>query len=286
MADAIILTGCNEAYARCLWQMLASAERTGLSRRHAFRVFDLGMKPGTRDRLSRRFAFAQFESFDFAAAPNHAATLSGFAWKPLIIAAVAQTWRGPLFWFDAATVFRKGLDIPLQSIASTGFWTLKGQTPLVGRADPRVVASLDLPPQILGLPERVAGACGFDTAKDHPLAFIRKWAVLSAEASLITPDRPDPRHRFDQTLFSALLLEAQWRGEITLGEEEVDISSMAPIRYLTTRNKLWPWLPVWLDAPARAWRHLWKATDRAGLRVEDACRRLSNRRSKRENGAG
>ncbi len=266
---ALILTGCNEAYARCLWQMLASAERAGLMLQHEFRVFDLGMKPATRERLVRRFPQATFMSFNFAAAPGHAAKLSGFAWKPMIIAEAADTWQGPMFWFDAATLFRTAIDRPLRSIAETGFWTLQGQTPLMGRADPRVLARLNLPPEILHLPERVAGACGFDTRQPVPGAFIKRWASLAQQAELITPADPDPSHRFDQTLFSALLLAAQWRGEIVLGTEEVDISSMRPISYLTTRNKLWPSLPTWLDLPARAWRRLWKALDRVGLRLED-----------------
>lgn len=273
---ALILTGCNERYARTLWQMLASARRSGLPEHHQLHVYDLGMSAASRERIARHFPFAPITAFDFSAAPGHAATLAGFAWKPLIIAAAATEWQGPLFWFDSATVFRGPLDIPLRSIAESGFWTLKGQTPLKGRADPRVIAALDLPPDILNLPERVAGACGFDTAAPIPRRFIDRWAELARDPDLILPEAPDPAHRFDQTLFTALLLSAQWRGEITLGDEEVDISSIAPIRYLTTRNKLPPNLPLWLDPAARAYWRLWKAMDRLGLRLE---KRLARSRS-------
>ena len=74
---ALILTGCNEAYARCLWQMLASAERAGLMPQHEFRVFDLGMKRATRERLVRRFAQGHLLELQFRCGTEHAAKLSG-----------------------------------------------------------------------------------------------------------------------------------------------------------------------------------------------------------------
>lgn len=269
----LIVTGANHPYARTLVQFLRSAERHGEHRRLDWIIFDLGLSASDREFISKRFDWADLRKVDFSKYPPHVdVTRRSYAWKPILLEEASRGRGGPVFWFDSATVFRRPLEEPLASVAHTGLWSLRGQTPLMGRADARVikvfVQSLDMPLEVLHSPERVTGAIGFDTR--HPIAngILRDWARLAMDPRFILPDNPDPRHRWEQTLFSALLLTAAWRGEIRLGDEEVDISSVNPVTYLTTRNKLRSNWPLWSDFAARAWYRIWKAADRANLRAK------------------
>lgn len=264
---ALIVTGANHRYARTLMQFLLSAERQDEHRRSEWIVYDLGLSVSDREALKWRFPWVSVRPVRFTDYPPHIDIATGsFAWKPILLHEAARERKGPVFWFDSATLLHEPLRVPLATVRHTGVWTLCGQTPLMGRADARVIAALGVPQEILHLPERVAGAIGFDMRHERASNLLQAWATLARDPQYILPSGPDPRHRYDQTLLSALLLSAAWRGDIQIGDEEVDISSVHPVTYLTTRNKLWPFLPLWLDLPARAWYRLWKAGDRLALR--------------------
>jgi hypothetical protein len=272
-AVPLIVTGANHPYARTLVQFLYSAERHGEHRRLDWIILDLGLSDSDRDFIRERFGWANLRSVDFSSYPPHLKIeRRSYAWKPILLEEVARGRNGLVFWFDAATIFRSRLEEPLAATTRLGVWSLKGQTPLMGRADARVIKTfiehLNMPPEVLHLPERVTGAIGFDNRQPVAKHILETWAKLARDPRFILPDAPDPRHRWEQTLFSALLLAAAWRGEIEIGNEEVDISSTSPVTYLTTRNKLWSSWPTWTDLPARAWYHIWKAGDRAALRTE------------------
>ena len=250
-------------------QLLLSAERHNEHRRLDWIIYDLGLSESDRKALKWRFPWASVRPVQFADYPPHMNIATGsFAWKPILLYEAARGRDGPVFWLDSATLLHQPLEVPLATVRRTGIWTLSGQTPLMGRADARVIEALDVPREILHLPERVAGAIGFDMRHERASNLLQSWATLARDPQYILPLGPDPRHRYDQTLLSALLLTAAWRGDIQLGDEEVDISSVRPVTYLTTRNKLWPSLPLWLDLPARAWYRLWKAGDRLALKTE------------------
>lgn len=269
----LIVTGANHPYVRTLVQFLRSAERQDEHQRLEWVIFDLGMTEQDRAYIRERFGWANLRTVDFAGYPPHVQIeRRSYAWKPILIDEAARGREGLVFWFDSATLLRKPIDAPIASTKRRGIWSLAGQTALMGRADRRVIGTfldqLEMPPEVLHLPERVTGAIGFDTRQPVARKILEEWARLARDPQFILPDNPDPRHRWEQTLFSALLLTAAWRGEIEIGREEVDISSVNPITYLTTRNKLWSNWPVWTDWPARAMYWMWKAGDRAALRIE------------------
>lgn len=248
-------------------QFLLSAERQDEHLGSEWIVYDLGLSVSDREALKWRFPWVSVRPVRFTDYPPHIDIATGsFAWKPVLLYEAARGRKGPVFWFDSATLLHEPLEVPLATVRRTGIWTLCGQTPLMGRADSRVIAALGVPQEILHLPERVAGAIGFDMRHERASSLLQAWATLARDPQYILPSGPDPRHRYDQTLLSALLLSAAWRGDIQIGDEEVDISSVRPVTYLTTRNKLWTFLPLWLDLPARAWYRLWKAGDRLALR--------------------
>jgi hypothetical protein len=253
-------------------QFLLSAERHGEHRRLEWIILDLGLSDSDRAFIRERFKWADVRGVDFSKYPPHVKIeRRSYAWKPILLEEVARGRNGLVFWFDAATILRRRLEEPLASTTRLGIWSLQGQTPLMGRADPRVIRTfiehLGTPPEVFHLPERVTGAIGFDTRQPVARHILENWARLARDPQFIIPDAPDPRHRWEQTLFSALLLGAAWRGEIEIGNEEVDISSINPVTYLTTRNKLWSNWPTWTDLPARTWYRMWKAGDRMALRI-------------------
>ena len=83
----IILSAADCRFFRSLWQFLLSAERTGLFRACAWRVYDLGLHQHQLQRLRRRFQWCEFVKFDFSQYPEHVGLASNsYAWKPIIIA--------------------------------------------------------------------------------------------------------------------------------------------------------------------------------------------------------
>ena len=67
----MILSAADSRYFRSLWQFLLSAERTGLSRTWAWRVYDLGLEADQIQRLRQRFRWCELIKFDFSQYPEH-----------------------------------------------------------------------------------------------------------------------------------------------------------------------------------------------------------------------
>lgn len=269
----LIVTGANHLYARTLAQFLRSVERHGEHRRFRWIIYDLGLSDSDRVYMSTHFDWARLCTADFSRYPAHVdVARRSYAWKPILIEEIARHHDGFIFWFDSATLLHRKLEEPLAMLSRNGIWSLRGQTALMARADSRVIQAFIesdiMVPEILHLPEQVTGAIGFDTRRPAVRRLLEQWAALARDPRYILPDNPDPRHRWEQTLFTALLLTAASRGEIQIGDEQVDISSTAPVAYLSTRNKLRSDWPQWADLPARAWYHVWKVGDRIALRAE------------------
>lgn len=269
----LIITGADHPYVRTLVQFLRSAERQGEHRRLEWVIFDLGMTDHDRSYIRERFSWADLRTVDFSGYPPHVRIeRRSYAWKPILIEEAARGREGLVFWFDSATLLRKPIDTPIAATQRDGVWSLAGQAAFMERADKRVIGTfieqLNMPPEVLHVPERVTGAIGFDTRHEVARRILQDWARLARDPKYILPDNPAPRHMWEQALFTALLLSAAWNGDIRIGDEEVDISSVKPITYLSTRNKLKTNWPLWADVPARAWYRGWKALDRVGLRLE------------------
>jgi Protein of unknown function (DUF1647) len=266
----IIITGADQAYWRSLWQFLRSAERMHVDQRFMWLVYDLGLKLDTRDRLSREFPWISMRDFDFANYPPHVAMASrSLAWKPIIIADVLDEANAPVFWLDSATIVTSDLSEPVELVRRHGVFSLKGKPPLGEHCDPRVLEALDVPQELLHLPERVGGFVGFDPS--HPVArdIAQNWARHALIESHIMPPNSMPDHKAEQATLSALLYKAEAQGLLTLTDHEVDISSGRPMRWVTTRNKVGPHVPRWADGAVRAYYHMWKASDQFLHRLKD-----------------
>jgi hypothetical protein len=115
-------------------------------------------------------------------------------------------------------------------------------------------------------PERPSGIVGFDTKRAAVRNLIAEWASLALQ-----PERILSRangHNPDQALLSILLFKYERQGEIGLSEDEIDISSPTPVRWVSTRNKVSNGVPVWADPLVRLHYFFDKTLDQAWLRFQ------------------
>ncbi len=260
-----ILTAANEAYWRCLWQFLRSARRMGMEKHAPVVVYDLGLEPQTLARLKQDFPWAEFRAFDFAQYPPHVALdTRTYAWKPMVIAEAARGFEGEILWLDCAALFQTSdLSEVRAALASDGTYVLKGASALDLRCNTFTLDALDVPAEDRKRVERPATIIGFDTGRAAVRELIAEWKAHS-----LVPDRIAPRtegHNPEQALLSILLFKYERMGGIGLSEGEIDISSARPVRWVTTRNKVANWVPVWVDPVPRLYYFFYKTLDQAWL---------------------
>ncbi|MBL8790323.1 MAG: hypothetical protein JNM45_07480 [Rhizobiales bacterium] len=266
----LILSGADAGFFRSLWQFLLSAERTGASDTFRWRVSDLGMEPDQLRRLNRRFPWCEVVPFAFDSYPPHVAlSAKSYAWKPIILADALAATTSPVFWFDSATLLHEALDRPLAILRTHGLWVLKSQSPLFRKCDPAVLDALHVPLEARHLTERAAGAIGIDPQHPAAMELAQAWKRHALEAAHIVPVNAASFHKQDQSLLNCLLLTAACKREITLTDDEIDISSFRPYRGLSTRNKVAADAPAWLDPLLRLRQSMVKGADRLYHRLRE-----------------
>lgn len=262
-SQPLVLTAADHRFARTLMQFLLSAERQGENRRCRWVIGDLGLTEGDRSLLARRFPWAALHPFSFAEYPPHVALAAGsYAWKPVIIRALAQGHDGPLFWFDSGTILRRPLDEVLAALRLQGFWGLRSQMPLARKCDVRVMDALGVPCEVRHLREYAAGAVGFDLANPLGRTLVDDWGRHALIRDHIAPEAYPAFHKHDQALLNCLLAGAAFTGDFEPTADEIDISSASPSRLVSTRNYVAPGLPLVVDPLLRARAAAVKAADR------------------------
>jgi hypothetical protein len=262
-----IVTAADHRFARTLHQMLASAERQALPARHRVVAFDLGLDQRDRTRLERRFRWCLLERFDFSAWPPHVRDLANFAWKPLLIKAMVDQSDEPVFWFDSGTLFHGDLAAMIDGVDRDGVFSLAGQTPLAQCCDPRTLERLGATADDRYERYRAGGVLGFDGRRQWVRDLISRWSDCAAERSCIAPAGLDRRvHKFDQAILTVLLCRARRDHGVRLQPDAIDISAIAPVAWVSTRNKVPAWMPIACDPLVRAGYRAWKTADRAVLR--------------------
>ena len=276
----IVLSAADYRYFRSLWQFLISAERHGLFKRFAWRVYDLGLHQSQIQRLRLRFKWCEFPEFDFSLYPAHVSLEShSYAWKPIIIADTLKTWAAPVFWFDSATILHTGLAHPLSIVRENGIWALRSKSPLNSKCDVKVLDALQVPLAVRHVQERAAGALGFDPDHAAAVQLAIDWKRHAMVADFIVPEAAASYHKQDQAIFNCLLLKAAAEGTLKLTEEEIDISSARPAKDVTTRNIIDPSIPIWADPVVRLTFSAYKKADQLNHRLQQfSSRRLGGAR--------
>ncbi|WP_029059970.1 glucosamine inositolphosphorylceramide transferase family protein [Stappia stellulata] len=267
-----IVTGANAPFARTLMQFLLSVRRRGLQRSARIAVYDLGLTGPQRLDIARRFPFADVLPFSFDDKPAHVAVgADTFAWKPLAISDAAGRFGGRLFWFDSATLFHGDLSEPLGALEETGVYTLEGQSSLAQRCLAEVRDHLKADPDDLHRKIRIGGVLGIDLDAPAARDLLAEWARLARDPLAFRPAAPD--HNADQAVLTILLFRFEREGRLRLNAGEIDISSAAPVRWMSSRNKVAAHRALWMDPLVRLGYRVYKTVDRLNLRWQDFYRR-------------
>ncbi|HYM21580.1 MAG TPA: hypothetical protein VEU08_00150 [Vicinamibacterales bacterium] len=261
-----LVSAADHRFYRTLCQLLLSAERHRAT--VGFVVADLGLSPADRRHLARRFPWVAAEPFEFDRYPAHVRRLAICAWKPIVIDDVLARRRGRVLWLDAACIIRARLDPVFERIGRDGVLTLVGQSPIRRWCHDGMLRYMHVSAEDAERRCRPAGVVGFDAAREAVRDLVADWRRCA-----LTPDCIDPEgatratHRWDQAALSNLLYPFERRTGIPLGADEIDISSIAPVRWVSTRNVVAPWVPLSWDPAVRAAWWAWKSLDRAALRA-------------------
>lgn len=267
MPRLTVVTGADEHYSRCLEQMLLSARRHRLNKSHRFVAYDLGLFPETRRRFESKYGWCRFRDFRFEAYPPHVRIAARtYAWKPIAIAEAVRDFGGLVLWLDSATLFHTSdLSEVVDTLRKHGTYSLSGQSPLSQRCSQRVLNLLGAIDELSTRPVRAGGIIGFNADHSAAVAVAMRWAALAINP--IYMEQCTERHNADQAVLSILLYQAAAAGELSLNDGEIDISSVEPVRWMSSRNKVPVRIPLWADPLVRAYYGIYKRADRCALRL-------------------
>jgi hypothetical protein len=267
-----IVTGADASFARTLAQFLMSVSRRRLQNDARIAVYDLGLGEAWRAEIAARFPFADILPFSSVDKPAHVAVEVGtFAWKPLVITDAAARFGGRLFWFDSATLFHGDLSEPLGVLEETGVYTLEGQSNLAQRCLAEVRDYLKADPDDLHRKIRIGGVLGFDLDVPAARELLAEWTSLALDPRAFRAAALD--HNADQAVLTILLFRFEREGRLRLNAGDIDISSAAPVRWMSSRNKVAARRPLWMDPLVRLGYSAYKTVDRLNLRWQDFYRR-------------
>lgn len=178
---------------------------------------------------------------------------------------------GKVFWFDSATLFHGDLSEPLGVLEDTGVYTLEGQSNLAKRCLAEVRGYLKADPDDLHRRIRLGGVLGFDLDKEVARDLLARWADLALDPAAFRPAASD--HNADQAVLTILLFRFEREGRLRLNAGEIDISSVSPVRWMSSRNKVAAHRPLWMDPLVRLGYRAYKTVDRLNLRWQNFYRR-------------
>ena len=267
----IIVTAADRRFWRSLYQFLLNAERKGIQKENRFLCYDLGLGEAARSLTERRFPWCELRKFDFNRYPPHVAlSRKSYAWKPVILHDICAEFLGLVLWLDCATLFRTRSLVEVWDIVEhNGVYALAGQSTIAEHCDPLVLEALNVPFEIRRRREIVSGVLGFNTSLPVIRRIIAAWHGHAMCERHIAPRlTPSTRYKNEQDLLSILLYGSLDAGEIKVPHGEIDISSRAPVRWMTSRNKVTKWIPLWADPLVRAYYALYKAVDQALWKID------------------
>jgi hypothetical protein len=264
----LIVTAADEKYTRTLAQLLMSLERhLPLAEKI---VYDLGISPQSMAWLKAYFPTTEFRVFKFNLYPSHFTQLHTCAWKPAILTDFVEQQKRVL-WLDAATIVRSTRLVSTANmhLARKGYFALTSQSSLSTWCHPATTEAMKAPAEILTELIVPAGVLGFDGQNPQIRKLVSEWKQFCLRERIICPfGASRQNHRFDQAVLNNLLykkirenlLEPPCAGEI-------DISSISPVTYLSTRNFVANHFPLWSDPILRLKHRIVKASDRFVLKL-------------------
>lgn len=171
-------------------------------------VYDIGLKTQEVEELKTKFSYAEFRTFDFSKYPPwmhiDAQDAGAYAWKPVIVAEVAQETEGMLIWSDAGNYIQR-LDEALVKCFGRVCSTEHSAGTIRDWTHPDSSMAMGVTGDLLDKPMRNAAFVVFDLRLDESRAFVSSWASLSLKKEIIQPEGASrDNHRQDQSVLTGL----------------------------------------------------------------------------------
>ncbi|WP_436517823.1 DUF1647 domain-containing protein [Ekhidna sp. To15] len=206
--------------------------------------FDLGLSDDQRTELSKKIEkspWLEVRSFDFSKYPEYYDPRNqNYAWKPTLIHEVFEEKKGNVLYLDSANLIlrnlkpiwdliqKEGTYAPLCGSGSLQEWTLQATLDYLKVSEAHCKER-----------NRAGNTIGFSYSHESVRSLVARWKDLAAiEACIYPAGATRHNHKSDQSILTILLLQLQEKGEIELTEQEVDISSSRPTKFISVRKKV------------------------------------------------
>ncbi|MEO9482438.1 MAG: DUF1647 domain-containing protein [Ekhidna sp.] len=239
-----IISACDKNFYRCFVQFIYSYERHHEYRNSNLIFFDLGLNDEQRAELrekEKRNEWLEVRSFDFSKYPSYYAPQNeNYAWKPTLIHEVFEEKKGNILYLDSANLILKNLKPIWDLIETEGTYApLCGTGTLEEWTLDATLDYLDVSEEHKNDRNRAGNTIGFSYHNEAVRSMVTQWKDLAAVEECIYPKGATRHnHKSDQSVITILLLQQQAKGNIQLTEQEVDISSSHPTKYISVRKKV------------------------------------------------
>ncbi|WP_428235789.1 DUF1647 domain-containing protein [Gracilimonas sp.] len=249
-----IISAADERYFRSFLQLYHSYIQTEEFKNSGFIFYDIGLNSEQRVYLkelqSKSGHNLASHKFDFENYPEFVKLkYKTYSWKTIIIQEVINQREANILWLDSANIILKNLK-PIWSVLSeTGSYVpFSGSGTLDEWTVQETLDYMNVPQHWYGKRNRAGNTCGFSYSNKVIREVIEKWRDLALIKECIKPEGANrSNHRDDQSLLSILLMEAAEKDNLTLTDDEVDISSWNPTSFISVRNFVSPSIPESLN---------------------------------------
>lgn len=239
-----IITAGDKKFFSCLLQLIYSIEKHKENLNSKLIYYDLGLTDEQRKKLEKKeknVNWLEIRFFDFTKYPSFFNPKNeNYAWKPTLIHEVFNEKKGNILYMDSANIILrnlkpiwdeitlKGTYVPLAGTGKLSDWTLS-----------QSLEYLNVPKELYDVRNRAGNTCGFSYFNDSVTKIIERWKNLAEiEECIAPPGYNRYNHKSDQSILTVLLNEVEKRGGIQLTDDEVNISTSRPNKFISVRNKI------------------------------------------------
>ncbi len=249
----VIATAANAFFFRKITQFIYSFEKTKEYEQSELICYDLGFSDEQLRYLEKRCQEIPnlfVRKFPFEEYPDFVKIhLEYYAWKPIVIDKILSERRGNLLWLDSATILFDKLTYVWRQLDEYGFYTPLGGSGILEEWAKRETLDFMKVSNEIRKKRNVCGCMiGVSSLNPYALGLVTRWRDLCLDLECLAPVGADrTNHKFDQPIVTALLYQYQEKYKIHLTQDEVNISSPNPIKFLSVRNKIPEGIPNFLN---------------------------------------
>ncbi len=239
-----IISAGDKNFYPCFQQFMYSFERHHEFENSNLIFFDLGLSDAQRSEIEEKIKsnpWLELRSFDFSKYPDYFDPKNqNYAWKPTLIHEVYVEKKGNILYLDSANLILRNLKPIWDIIESQGTYApLCGSGSLEEWTLEPTLEYLSVSQKHRDERNRAGNTIGFSYSNQSVRELVAKWKDLAAVEECIYPAGATRyNHKSDQSILTILLLQLEEKGEIELTEQEVDISSSHPTKFISVRKKV------------------------------------------------